>query len=281
MIAIAAVVAAGAATFAGLEIQTRSEAILTARVPLPASSVIAATDPAAIARGERLVAVTACAGCHGADLTGGPLNAFATAIHTPNLTLAPRHRSDAELDAAIRHGLRRDGTAELVMPADAYSRFTDAEMAEIIGYLRSLPAKGADAPRTAPGLLLRANLLFGKIQTSAQKLALARPPLDAGPNLALGRHLTAVACGRCHGADLGGVKAGAQDMTVRTYYDRAKFHKLISKGEAVGEGNMKVMTDTAEMAFSHFTPQEVDAIYDYLDARDGLLGAKGPPAKGS
>ena len=279
--AAAGVVAAAAGAWAYVQIEARSEAILTARAPLPASPVVAARDPAAIARGERLVAVAACAGCHGADLTGGPLNAFATAIHTPNLTLAPRHRTDAELDAALRHGLRHDGTAELAMPADAYSRFTDAEMADILGYLRSLPAKGAEAPRTTPGLLLRANLLAGKLRTSAQKVALAKAPIDAGPTLALGRHLAAVACGRCHGADLAGVKGGAQDMTVRGYYDRAKFHRLISKGEAIGEGDMKVMTDTAEMAFSHFTPQEVDAIYDYLDARDGLLGAKGPPAKGS
>ena len=279
-VAVAAVVGAAAAAVAYVQIETRSEAILTARAPLPPSAVVAAAAPEAIAEGKRLVAVTACAGCHGADLTGGPLNAFATAIHTPNLTLVPRHRTDAQLDAAIRHGLRRDGTPELAMPAEAYGRFTDDEMAGILGYLRSLPAKGAEAPRTEPGLLLRANLLFGKLQTSAQKVALARPPIDAGPNLAVGRHLAAVACGRCHGVDLGGVKAGAQDMTVRTYYDRAKFHKLISKGEAVGEGDMKVMTDTAEMAFSQFTPQEVDAIYDYLDARDGLLGAKGPAPKG-
>ena len=276
-VAAATVVGVAAAALAYVQIDARSEAILTARTSLPRSPVTAETSPEAIAQGRRLVAVAACAGCPGADLTGGSLNAFATAVHTPNLTLVARRRTDAELDAAIRHGLRRDGAPELVMPADAYGRFTDAEMAAIIGYLRSLSPKGADAPRTDPGLLLRANLLFGKLQTSARKAALATAPIDAGPNLALGRHLAAVACARCHGPDLGG--AAAQDMTVRGYYDRPKFHALITRGEAVGEGDMKVMTDTAEMAFSHFTPQEVDAIYDYLDARDGLLGAKGPPPK--
>ena len=281
VMAAAAVAVSAASALAYVQVQSRSQVILDARAPLPPGVVVVATTPEAVARGERLVAVAACAGCHGSDLTGGPLNVFATAVHTPNLTLVSKRRTTAELDAALRHGLRPDGTPELAMPAEAYGRFTDTEMGEIIGYLRSLPPKGVEAPRTEPGLLLRAALLIGKLQTSAQKVAEAKPPIDAGPNLALGRHLTAIACGRCHGSDLGGVKAGAQDITIRGYYNRAKFHDLISKGEAIGEGNMKVMTDTAEMAFSHFTPQEVDAIYDYLDARDGLLGAKGPPAKGS
>jgi hypothetical protein len=60
---------------------------------------------------------------------------------------------------------------------------------------------------------------------------------------------------------------------------RAWFHALIQRGDAIGEGNMKLMTDTAQANFSHFTDAEVDAIYDYLDARDRILVARAAAAK--
>ena len=51
-----------------------------------------------------------------------------------------------------------------------------------------------------------------------------------------GRHLAAIACGRCHGTDLGGIRDVGPDMTVRGYYSSAQFHALIQKGDAIGEG---------------------------------------------
>lgn len=256
------------------QLTSRSQAILDARHPLAPSAVRAATSPEAIAEGGRLAALTSCSGCHGNDLTGGPLNVFADQVVTPNLTLRVARMSDAELDRAIRAGLRPDGTSELVMPSQAYARLTDQEMADIIGYLRSLPAHGVDAPRHQYGPVLRFSLLTGSLWTSAEQVAAARPPLAAGPQFEQGRHLAAIACGRCHGPDLGGVRGAGPDMTVRSYYTPEQFHALIKKGDAIGEGDMQMMIQTAETSFGHFTDQEVSAIYAYLDARDGLLGAK-------
>jgi hypothetical protein len=42
---------------------------------------------------------------------------------------------------------------------------------------------------------------------------------------------------------------------------------------------MALMTETARSNFSHFTDAEVDAIYDYLDARDRILIARAAAAK--
>jgi len=273
------VIAVTLVTLAGLSlaywrIESRSQVLLDERQAAAPTAVVAATTPAAVALGGHLVAVTACAGCHGPNLTGGPLNVAGTQIETPNLTIEAHRLTDAQIDRALRQGLRPDGASELIMPAQAYARFTDGEVAAIIGYLRSLPAKGAPSPAPRPGLILRASLLIGSVKTARRQLAAARPPLDAGPRVETGRHLAAVACGRCHGADLGGIRDQGPDLTVRTYYDRAKFQALIGKGEAIGEGNMQLMTDTAEASFSHFTPAEIDSIYDYLDARDGVLIAR-------
>ena len=123
--------ALGLMALAGLYavVEQRAQAVLDARHSVPPSAVSAATTPEAIARGGHLVTVTDCAGCHGADLTGRMLSVSGSAVDAPNLTVATRKLGDAQLDAAIRHGLRPDGTTELAMPSQDYSRFTDDEMA--------------------------------------------------------------------------------------------------------------------------------------------------------
>ncbi|MDB5479051.1 MAG: Cytochrome c, mono- and diheme variant [Caulobacteraceae bacterium] len=277
--ALGAVVALAAIAGGCQLIKSRSQAILVARHALPPSRIVVERTPEAEARGARLIAISACSGCHGTDLIGGPLRVFGTEVYTPNLTLQPKALSDADIDRALRAGLRPDGTSELVMPAHAYSAFTDDEIAAITARLRALPPQGIELPKPRPGLLLRAALVVGALQTETEKVAAARPPVDAGAPFAAGRHLAAIACGRCHGTDLGGIRDVGPDMTVRGYYSRAQFHALIQKGDAIGEGNMALMTQTAQANFSHFTDAEVDAIYDYLNARDRILVAKAAEAK--
>ncbi len=273
------VVVAFVAIAAGCQvIMSRSQAILTARQGLPPSRVLVVRTAEAEARGARLIAIAACSGCHGSDLSGGPLHMFATQVYTPNLTIQPKSLSDADIDRAIRAGLRPDGTSELAMPAHAYRAFTDDEIAAIIARLRALPRRGIALPKPNPGLMLRAALLVGAFKTETETLAGARPPLDAGARFETGRHLAAFSCGRCHGSDLGGAGGIGPDMTVRGYYSRAQFHGLIQRGDAIGEGNMALMIETAQTNFSHFTDAEVDAIYDYLDARDRILVAKAAAA---
>jgi cytochrome c553 len=281
LLAVVVAVTAAAASIGVQRIDAQSRAILEVRHPSSPSTVVVERTPPAEARGARLIAVAACSGCHGADLTGGPLNVFMTQVFTPNLTIAPKGMTDAEIDRALRAGLRPDGTSELVMPAHAYRALTDDEVAAIIARLRALPRQGIDLPKPHPGFVLRAALLTGFFRTAADKVAAApaAQPLDVGPALESGRHLTAIACGRCHGTDLGGVDGVGPDMTIRGYYTRAQFHGLIQKGDAIGEGNMKLMIETAQANFSHFNDAEVDAIYDYLNARDLILAKRVADAK--
>ncbi len=247
----------------------RSDAVLEARHTLPPSAVRVATTPEAIARGAHLTVITACAGCHGEGLTGGMPTVAGSPVAAPNLTLAAPRLSDAQLDRAIRRGLKPDGTSELAMPSRAYAGFSDDEVAAIVGYLRSLKPRGTVLARSKPGLFLRIELLLGLFKTSADSLAAAQPPLDAGPQVSAGRHLAQVACGQCHGSDLnGGQGLPGPGLSVDGYYSRAQFHTLMRTGEAVGDGDMELMARTARMSFSHFSDAEIDALYDYLDARD-------------
>ena len=229
-------------------------------------------DPAAVARGQRLATVTACGVCHGQDLAGHRQMLGGSPFNAPNLTLAARKLSDADFERALRHGITRDGKSEVVMPSFAYAAFTDAETADLLAYLRSLPPKGAPQPVVEPGFGARWNLVIGRYPLQADRMAHAAPPVDAGPALAQGRHLAQVACAQCHGSDLSSGKAlPGPDITLAGYYDRAAFHRLLRTGDGRTEHDLGVMAMTARSNFSHFNDAEIDAIYDYLIQRDRLL----------
>jgi mono/diheme cytochrome c family protein len=257
---------------------TRADAVLQAEYPRPASRVIAASTPEAVAAGERLVKIAGCASCHGTDLTGGALGPIGGRIEAPNLVMAARKRSDAEMDLAVRRGLRPDGTSEFAMPSRDYAAFTDAEVGDVIAYLRSLPPKGVLKPRPAPGPLLAFNLAAGLLHPEAERIRSLSPPLDAGLEDEAGRRLARLTCGRCHGEDLaGGAGAPGPDLTVRRYFDRRQFHELMKTGEGGPVADMPLMQQAARSSLSRLTDAEADAIYDYLMARDRILAASPRP----
>lgn len=274
LVSVAVALVAGASLY----VAQRSTALLTERHPLPPSAVHAISTPQAIAAGGHLTTVTACTTCHGADLTGHMIGVGGSLIYAPNLTLVGKRLSDAELDRAIRRGLAPDGRGELAMPSQAYAGFTDAEVGAIAAYLRSLPPKGDLAHQPPPGALLRVNLALGAFKPATAKLAAAKPPLDAGPAYASGRHLAQVACGQCHGTDLSGGKGlPGPDMTVRGYYTSDQFKTLLRTGEAPDERDMELMGRVARTSFNHFSDAEIAALYAYLDARDRTLATAPHP----
>ncbi len=95
--------------------------------------------------GGHLAAV--CAGCHGVDLSGGPMLGGDPSWPEPlNLTPHPEGLADwtfEDFERALRGGIRPDGT-ELAMPmtlALEYTRnMTDVEVRALWMYLRSVPA---------------------------------------------------------------------------------------------------------------------------------------------
>ena len=267
---LAAIVLAGGYAL----VLSRSQAVLQARYPLRVSTVQASTAPDAIAEGRHLTQVNGCGLCHGRDLAGRMLAAAGSPLAAPNLTRVTAKRTDAELDRAIRDGVRPDGTSEFGMPSHVYAGFTDQEMAEMLGYLRSLKPQGAPTVRPPPGLMQRVDLAIGFMHPEVKRIAGAPRPMDLGPRYAEGRHLAALACGQCHGTDLSsGHGAPGPDLMVRGDYSRAQFHTLLRTGETPSGRELDLMSETARLSFSHFSDAEIDAIYDYLDARDARLDA--------
>jgi len=199
----------------------------------------------------------------------------ASTLMAPNLTRLSQ-RTDAELDAALRQGLRPDGRSELAMPSHAYAGLTDREAASLIAYLRSLPPSGEVLVQPPYGFILRMNLSTGALKVQAARHAEAPRPLDVDVKTASGRHLAQIACAQCHGPDLtGGQGYPAPDLTIRGYYDRAPFRTVMRTGEGLPR-DMKLMSETASASLSHLTDGEIDALFDYLIARDTKLASKKP-----
>jgi len=254
-----------------------SQRMLDRTYPKRPSAVHAASTPEAIAQGAHLAVVATCTDCHGKDLTGTLLPVPGSTVYAPNLTVATNSLSDADIDRAIRQGLRPDGKSQWLMPSHGYASFTDEEAASITGYLRSLKPKGTASPAVRFGLEFRVALLSGILRPEAPESAHAAPPLDLGARYEEGRHLVQVVCGQCHGTNLSGTPpkdpVPAPDLQIVAAYDPGAFHSLLRTGKAVGGREVGAMSQIARKNLSSLTDDEIDATYDYLAARSKALTA--------
>lgn len=259
------------AVFALLGAFVASEAMIRwpqAKAPV---RLAAAHDVDAVTRGRRIATLYGCHDCHGADLTGRlffdemPI----ARIAGPNLALAMTHQSDEDLARAIRTGVAADGRPLWIMPSDAFSRLTDAETADLIAYLRTIPARGARQPGKEIGPVGRIGVLLGKFRSAPQALKAqgAAQPADLGPQYAQGRNL-ARACMECHGLDLkGGETTHAPDLSIAAAYDLADFERLLRTGVAAGDRRVGLMSDAAPGRFASLKDEEIAALHAYLKAR--------------
>jgi cytochrome c553 len=128
-------------------------------------------------RGAYLASIMVCADCHSGRLADGRIDpaAFMAGgaagfevpglgiFYPPNLTADPATGlgdwSAADIALAVREGIRPDGRMLApIMPWEFYAVLTDADMADLAAYLRSLPPVvhavpapvGVDEVATAP-----------------------------------------------------------------------------------------------------------------------------------
>lgn len=180
------------------------------------------TDSASIARGQHLAtAVTNCAMCHGENLGGmkfidaGPLIGT---VYTPNLTsgrggIGGRF-TGADWARAIRHGVDPTGRPLKIMPAEDFQYLSDADLADIVAYIRSRPPVDHVTQASRVGPLARVLYLAGKfpiIPAEEVHHDLVQPrQVTPGVTREYGEYLTKIAgCQGCHRADLAGGPIGA------------------------------------------------------------------------
>jgi mono/diheme cytochrome c family protein len=122
----------------------------------PAPPATPAMSP--VQRGEYLVAITGCGDCHtpgtlygapdlkralsGSELGWrGPWGVSFAGNLTPDLETGIGSWSDAEIERALRSGVKKDGSPVAPpMPWPDFARLSPEDMAAVIAYLRSIPA---------------------------------------------------------------------------------------------------------------------------------------------
>jgi mono/diheme cytochrome c family protein len=120
----------------------------------------------------------------------------------------PTPKRDADFDRAIRHGVAPDGTRLFFMPSQAYSALSDADLRDVVAYLRTLPAVDRSTPPREFGfggrmLAVTHNLPAGADRIDHSTVHPASEPPSAGA--AYGKYLARISgCYQCHGPDLGG-----------------------------------------------------------------------------
>jgi mono/diheme cytochrome c family protein len=199
---------AGIAVVMGLEL---SKHRMTRSIKVPVVPVAAATDAAALERGRYLFLTRGCTDCHGND-GGGRTFVQEGALHIagPNITPAgvvSQYRPE-DWVRTIRHGVAPAGRPLMVMPSEDYNRLTDADLAALVGYIRTLaPRPGGRAVVDLP-LPARVAYGFGLIQDAAEKIDHGRPPEQPVAAAVDAKHGAYVAnmCIGCHGEHLSGGK---------------------------------------------------------------------------
>ncbi len=176
-------------------------------LPLPVES-----DAAAVERGKHLVTARyGCAACHGHNLAGGVMidDPAIGDVRGPNLTRGRGNRSVnytmADWDRIVRHGVKPDGTPA-IMPAEDFFKMSDAELSDIVAYVRSVPAVDGAVARPSFGPLGKALLALGKLPLSAERMPVSAHPSQPPPssdNARFGEHLAAT-CVTCHRQNLAG-----------------------------------------------------------------------------
>jgi mono/diheme cytochrome c family protein len=159
-------------------------------------------------RGRMLFALAGGCGCHSS--ADGPIGAGGPAIETPfgtfyGTNITPDEEtgigrwSDAEVIAAIRDGYARGkGVEAPVMPYPLYAGMADADVADLVAYLRTLPPvrrenREAEVKLPLSRLAYRAWRLLFAPRTTAPAVAPSEP-------LARGRYLAdhVAICTDCH-----------------------------------------------------------------------------------
>jgi mono/diheme cytochrome c family protein len=270
LLAVVATLVLAASAFVGW-VYFKSEAVLHRRYPLPAAAALPALGADGPSQGAHLAIIYGCTDCHGDDLRGRPFShpdPFRQ-VNSANLTLKAVRYSDTDFARAIRQGLSPTGESVEFMPSNAFTRMSDAEVAAIVAYVRSLPRGGADIPAWDVGRKARWQLATGKFPPGMALMADAarQSARDMGPPTQAGRRLVSVACVECHGGDLKGQKGGPPDLAIVGAYDPDDFRRLLKTGVAAGGRQLSMMSPTARKRFSHLTDAEVESIRLYLVAR--------------
>jgi cytochrome c5 len=174
--------------------------------PLAGVDLAAVATERAAARGKHLVESRyVCIECHGKDFGGGSMidDPMVGRIRGYNLTLGQggvtATYTAADWDRKVRHGVDPSGRGG-IMPSDDYFLMSDQELADVVAYIRSMPAVDREVPPHDYGPLGTVLVAAGEIPFAAESPHQKSehrvyPPVETDPEF--GAHLLNVCVG-CH-----------------------------------------------------------------------------------
>jgi len=286
--ALAALVALGlmAAGAAHLLAQRKFNRVIDVQV----APVAFVNDAASLARGKYLFQSRGCSECHG-DNGAGKLfidEPNGMRVWTPNISAGPgtvvANYTEVDWVRTIRHGVKPDKRPIFIMPSEDYNRFTDADVAAIVAYARSLPPVKGEAGRMELPLIVKALYAADLVPDAPQRIDHTLPPAKAVAEGLTVEHGAYVAnmCKGCHGDRFNGGRIpgsppdwpAAADLTARatyaTYDSLEKFRSMMRSGKRPSGEAIKVMPFPSLAAMND---TDVEALYLFLKT---LPGGSGP-----
>jgi mono/diheme cytochrome c family protein len=269
-----------AAVFAGLQL---ADAKMQRKVAVDVQPVAYTTEAGALERGRYLYSSRGCVDCHGANGGGRTFadDGKGLRIKGPNISPGPgslvASYQPEDWVRAIRHGVAPSGRPLMVMPSEDYNRFTDADLAALVAYLRSLPPVAGGPAVVELPLPARVLYGFGAIHDAAGKIDHRQPPAQPvleGVNAAHGAYVANMCLG-CHGPQLAGgrIPGGPPDWpaapnltpgagTVMTRYaDADALMRLFQTGQRPDGSAVQVMPFESLRAMNE---TDVRALHLYL-----------------
>jgi mono/diheme cytochrome c family protein len=249
------------------------------------ASITIPSDSATIARGRHLArAVLKCTDCHGEDLGGTALTTAAAfgQIAAPNITRGQGGKgsvyTDEDLIRLIRHGVKRDGRAAVIMPVEAYRFLSDDDLAAVIAHVRDVPPVDKEWPPVTYGVLARVLIAAGKLPVFAaatidHRRSEVAPRTLPDTTVEYGRYLSRISgCQGCHnpamsgGPIAGGAPASppASNLTPTgiDVYTEEDFVRVLRQGTGLGG---RVISDFMPWkTTARLTDGEIHAIWLYL-----------------
>jgi mono/diheme cytochrome c family protein len=242
-----------------------------------------------LARGEHIVRfVSGCADCHGTDLGGKVFvdePGFAK-IYAPNLTAgqggAASIYSDTSWERALRKGISHEGRALApMMPAEATQHFSDADLAAVVAYIRSVRPVDSIMPKPSYALIAKMLIGAGILPLSPDlvaKVERLEPSPEIGVTKEYGHYLANIAgCTTCHGATLAGAEhpahPGLQTPNLSSgnaaSWTLAEFQRTLRTGRTP-EGKDLSLELMPWAMYAGMTDNEIEAMWLWLES----LGTK-------
>jgi mono/diheme cytochrome c family protein len=250
-----------------------------------AAPVTVPDDAESVEHGRYLAAISSCTECHGDRLQGTPFMDEAPIgyVPAPNLTAGAGgvggNYTDAEWERAIRHGVNAAGQVMVLMPTEHFAAYGDADLADLIAYLKSAPA--ADNEVGQRDLQIPGNIIFGVFEfgnwpvNTIDHEAVGGEAPPQGATADYGEYLVDItSCGSCHAENLAGnygqldSPLGPNLTTLPQEWTEEEFAAALQEGR-LPDGS-ELSEDMPWPAYSAMSAEEVAALWAYLNTLEPL-----------